>query len=64
MSFSAAANDGWTPIHSAVSGGHTKIVQLLMSTTDTPNVPDNNGRTPLRIAKKNNFQEILKLFTI
>ena len=64
MFFSAAANDGWTPIHSAVSGGHIKIVQLLMSTTDTPNVPDNNGRTPLRIAKKNNFQEIQELFTI
>ena len=54
-------NNGWTPIHSAANGGHTKIVQLLMSTTDTPNAPDNNGLTPMMIAQQNDFQEIIKL---
>ena len=34
-----------------------------MSTTDTPNAPDNNGLTPIMIAQQNNDEEIVKLLS-
>ena len=43
---------GLTPIHGAAIIGHTEIVKILAPLTDNPNTPDEDGVTPITIAKK------------
>ena len=45
-------NNGRTPIHWASENGHLEIIKLLMtSSDDLTNARDNNGWTPLDVAK-------------
>ena len=41
---------GWTPLHSAVSAGHTDIVQALISGGADVNAANSSGQTPLHYA--------------
>jgi uncharacterized protein len=49
-----------TPIQSAVSAGHAKIVLLLLKHNANPNTRENNGFTPLHIAAQNGNTEIIR----
>jgi len=49
-----------TPIQSAVSAGHIKIVQLLLFHNANPNSRENNGLTPLHIAAQNGNIQIIR----
>ena len=40
----------WTPLHSAVSAGHTEIVQILISLKADVNAANSSGQTPLHYA--------------
>ena len=40
----------WTPLHSAVSAGHTEIVQLLIALKADVNAANSSGQTPLHYA--------------
>ena len=31
--------------------GHLEVLKVLLTCTDTPNIPNDNGRTPLMLAK-------------
>ena len=42
--------------------GHTEIVEFLVSLTDNPNAPNNNGVTPYEDAKNEEIREILENF--
>ena len=54
--------DGWTPLLLAAEGGHeTVIKQLLIHTNIDVNVTDNDGRTALMRAARDNHPEIVKL---
>ena len=41
---------GYTPIHEAVSSGHSKVLQLLLEHKGDPNCRANSGYTPLHLA--------------
>jgi len=41
---------GWTPLHYAATGGHTKIVQMLLDVHAYIDAPSPNGSTPLMMA--------------
>ena len=41
---------GYTPIHEAVSNGHSKVLQLLLEHEGDPNCRANSGYTPLHLA--------------
>lgn len=60
--------EGWTVLHSAALGGHLKIVRLLLENGANPNVIDDDGKTPRRVAviesrhnKQKPYREIIKL---
>ena len=55
----ATKPDGWTPIHLAVYGGHTKIVRFLASKVENFNVPFPDGKTPIQVATMNGNAELL-----
>ena len=41
---------GYTPIHQAVSNGHSRVLELLLSHNGNPNCCANSGYTPLHLA--------------
>ena len=41
---------GYTPIHEAVSSGHSKVLELLLEHKGNPNCRANSGYTPLHLA--------------
>ena len=51
-----------TPIYWAAKNGHTVIVQILAPLTDNPNAPDNQGKTPIAVAKNAEIRRILESF--
>lgn len=48
-----------TPMHSAVWGGHTKIIQLLLQSGADPNVREQGDHSPLHVAAQNGNLEII-----
>ena len=52
---------GSTAIHAAAYNGHLEIVKFLMHFSETPNAPNNFGRTPSELARDQQFFEIAEL---
>lgn len=61
---------GWTVLHSAALGGNLEIVKFLLENGASPNVKDNEGKTPRRVAviesrydenRDKPYREIIKL---
>lgn len=56
------AETGWTPLHIAVSGGHTEIIDLLMHhAADPTKGSQDHGWAPSHLAARKNTCEVLKL---
>ena len=51
---------GWTPLHFAAVGGRLEMCKLILENVKDKNPVNNNGRTPMDLAKHR--PEILKLF--
>jgi len=46
----------------ATSGGHEGVVKILLGQEKVnPNKPDNDGQTPLMLATRLDFQEVITL---
>lgn len=46
---------GYTPIHEAVSEGHSRVLELLLRYGGDVNCRANNGSTPLHLAASNGY---------
>ena len=57
----AKHNWGSTPLHHAVDGGHTELVELLIKSGADVNARDLQRETPLHIAAQNGNREIAEL---
>uniref|UniRef100_A0A1X7SY30 Death domain-containing protein n=1 Tax=Amphimedon queenslandica TaxID=400682 RepID=A0A1X7SY30_AMPQE len=54
---------GWTPLHSAAHWRRTAAVEYLLSTGKCdPLAKDNEGKTPIKLAKENGYTDILSVF--
>ena len=52
---------GQTPLHRAVEKGHITVAKLLIANSADVNAKDNQGRTPLSLAKEKGHKEIVEL---
>lgn len=50
---------GYTPLHHAARGGHTAVVDLLLSRGGNPQIADHVGGTPLHAARSTSIAERL-----
>jgi ankyrin repeat protein len=50
-----------TPLHHASFRGHLEVVQLLLDRGADVSLSDNFGKTPIQIANKLNYIDIIKL---
>jgi len=48
------------PIHSAASGGHRKIIKMLLENNADPNIREQGGHTPLHTAAQNGDEEMIR----
>ncbi|EAY17683.1 ankyrin repeat protein, putative [Trichomonas vaginalis G3] len=55
------ANDKWTPLHYAAQFGFADITKILLSHHDIKLVYDENGESPIEIAKKNKRHDVHQL---
>ena len=64
LNYNASYIWGYTPIERAASHGHEGIVKILAPyLTDNPNAaPDNDGETPIEVAKNTKIRRILESF--
>jgi 26S proteasome non-ATPase regulatory subunit 10 len=53
--------EGWTPLHSAVSGGRDAVVEVLIALGADVGAANNGGRTALHYAASKNHIEIANL---
>lgn len=53
--------DGWTPLRAASWGGHTEVVELLVSRGCALDSTDQEGRTALRAAAWSGHEDIVKI---
>jgi ankyrin repeat protein len=51
---------GWTPLHYAATGGHGKIVELLLDNHAYIDAASPNGSTPLMLASKYGTMDVVK----
>ena len=51
-----------TPLHEAAENGHLEICRLITESLWDKNPADNDGTTPLDLARRNGFTEIAQLF--
>lgn len=49
---------GWSPLHSASSMGHSQVVSLLLHFGANPRLKNNQGKTPMDLAKDRNKMEV------
>ncbi|KAK9761390.1 hypothetical protein K7432_013752 [Basidiobolus ranarum] len=54
ISVDAKDQNGYTPLHAAVSYGHTELVQFLLDSGANVNITDSDGDTPLHVCE--NFE--------
>ena len=62
----AKDSDGNTPLHGACQEGHIEVIKKLLefpAVLDSLTITNNNGKTPLELAKEINKQEIALLIT-
>lgn len=52
---------GWTPLHYAVTGGHTRISAFLIGAHADLNAESSNGTTPLMMAAMYGNDQVVKL---
>jgi len=52
---------GWTPLHYAATGGHSKIVELLLENHAYIDATSPNGSTPLMLSAKYGTIDVVKL---
>ena len=52
---------GYTPIHEAVSSGHSKVLQLLLEHKGDPNCRANSGYTPLHLAASSGHVDCVRV---
>jgi ankyrin repeat protein len=55
---------GRTPLMRATLAGQVENVRSLLGRGANPNIADNDGKTPLQVAKAGNFQEITQLLEV
>lgn len=51
-----------TPLHLAALGGSVRIAKKLLLKGVDKNVKDDSGKTPLDIAKENDFKTLTEMF--
>ena len=52
---------GYTPVHEAVSGGHSKVLELLLKHNGDPNCRCNSGYTPLHLAASSGHVDCVRV---
>ena len=52
---------GYTPIHEAVSSGHSKVLELLLEHDGDPNCRANSGYTPLHLAASSGHVDCVRV---
>ena len=52
---------GYTPIHEAVSSGHSKVLELLLNHDGDPNCRANSGYTPLHLAASSGHVDCVRV---
>ena len=52
---------GYTPIHEAVSSGHSKVLKLLLEQKTDPNCRANSGYTPLHLAASSGHVDCVRV---
>ena len=52
---------GYTPVHEAVSSGHSKVLELLLEHEGDPNCRANSGYTPLHLAASSGHVECVRV---
>ena len=55
---------GRTPLMLATLAGQVETVRSLLGRGANPNIADNDGKTPLQVAKAGNFEEITQLLEV
>ncbi len=58
--FNAKTESSWTALHGAAHSGHKGAVELLIKKGAKVNVKNNEGETPLDVAKTKEIEKILK----
>jgi ankyrin repeat protein len=54
-------DSGVTPLHYAAFGGHAAVVKVLLAHKANPRAKDEEGRTPLNLARQKKQEEVVKL---
>ena len=57
----AQEEEGYTPLHFAVAGGHTRVLAMLLAAGADVNAPDATARTPLHLAADEGLTEMVEV---
>lgn len=60
ININAQDNDGWTSLHHALAEGHGDVAVLLVKLGADPNIVNNDGETPVKVAVDD---KVAKYFT-
>ena len=59
----AKDHNGWIPLFWAAGLGYTEVVNFLVSKGTAKDLKDNNGETPLSIAREWERSKVVKILT-
>jgi ankyrin repeat protein len=57
----AGVEGGHTPLHSAAFNGNAEIVGLLLAAGADPAAPNDDGKTPLDLAREQGHEDVLRI---